>query len=36
MVVTEKHFKDNLWYFETFHDIHMDKTNLNQGIILSF
>jgi hypothetical protein len=23
MAVTEKHFKDNLWYFVTFHDIHI-------------
>ena len=30
MAVMEKYFKDNLWYFDTFHDIHMDKTNPNQ------
>ena len=30
MAVTEKHFKDNLWYVDTFHDTQMDKTKLNQ------
>ena len=34
MAVTEKHFKDNLLYFDTVHDTHMDKTKLNQWIIL--
>jgi hypothetical protein len=28
--VTEKHLKENLWYFDTFHDTQMDKTKLNQ------
>jgi len=30
IVVKEKHFKDNLWYFNKCHDTHMDKAKLNQ------
>jgi hypothetical protein len=30
MEVMYKHLKDNLWYFDTLDDTHMDKAKLNQ------
>jgi hypothetical protein len=36
IAVKEKHFKDNLWFFNKFYDTHMDKAKLNEWIILRF
>ena len=30
IAVKEKHFKDNLWFFNKFYDTHMDKAKLNK------